>query len=394
MYAIVRENTYDPEKLARGRSALDEFRAVHAAQPGYLWSAEVEAGEGRWFVVNVWDSREAATAALPRMVPVVQRLLDPLMAAPSKLLGAGPVVATDLVHPPRPVAFRTARVGDLDIAYREAGPADAPALLLLHGFPSSSRMFMPLFPLLADQRRLVAPDLPGFGHSSAPPPGAFAYTFDRLAEVIDAFCDAIGLARYALYLQDYGGPVGFRLALAHPGRVAGIVVQNAVAHEEGLSPAWDLRRVWWRDRAAHEDEVRRSMLSIETARARHLHGPHPELIDPDTWTDEHAFLHRDGMDRIQLELAHDYRTNVASYPAWQRYLRDVHPPLLVVWGRHDPLFTERGAWAYRDDVPDAEIHLLDAGHFALDLAAPAVAALVRGFLARVAGASAPAEPRA
>jgi pimeloyl-ACP methyl ester carboxylesterase/ketosteroid isomerase-like protein len=285
------------------------------------------------------------------------------------------------VAPAHPVAFRTVRVGDVDVAYREAGPVDAPALLLLHGFPSSSRMFMPLFPLLSDRLRLVAPDLPGFGHSGAPPPEAFAYTFDHLAQVIDGFRERVGLRRHALYVQDYGGPVGFRLALAHPERIEALVIQNAVAHEEGLSPAWELRRAFWRDRAAHEEEVRRSMLALETARLRHVHGPHADRVDPDTWTDEHAFLHRPGMDRIQVELAHDYRTNVASYPAWQRWLREAQPPLLVVWGRHDPLFTEAGARAYRREVPAAEVHLLDAGHFALDLEAPTVAALVRAFLA-------------
>jgi pimeloyl-ACP methyl ester carboxylesterase len=383
MHAIVRENAYDPGKLARGQRDMDEFRAVHSAQRGYLGSIEVDAGSGKWFVVNVWDSPEAASAALPRMVPVVRRTLDPLMAGPSKLLGAGPVVATDLVRRSRPVAFRSARVGALEIAYREAGPPDAPVLLLLHGFPSSSRMFMPLFPLLSDRYRLVAPDLPGFGHSSAPAPDSFEYTFDNLARAVDEFCETIGLGSYAMYLQDYGGPVGFRLALSHRERVKGIVIQNAVAHEEGLSPAWSVRRAFWRDRAAHEEEIRRSMLSIDTARARHVHGPRPELVDPDTWTDEHAFLHRDGMDRVQLELAYDYRTNVASYPAWQRYLREARPPLLVVWGRHDPLFTERGAWAYRDDVPSAEVHFVDAGHFAIDLEAETIGALVRGFLARV-----------
>jgi pimeloyl-ACP methyl ester carboxylesterase/ketosteroid isomerase-like protein len=284
------------------------------------------------------------------------------------------------------VAFRTAHVAGVDVSYREAGPPGAPALLLLHGFPSSSRMFMPLLPLLAHRHRLIAPDLPGFGHSSAPPPESFAYTFDHLAEVVDALCSHLGLSRYALYLQDYGGPVGFRLALAHPERVRALVIQNAAAHEEGLSPAWDLRRAFWRDRARHEAEVRRAMLSLESARARHVHGPRQELVDPDTWRDEHAFLHRDGMDRIQLELAYDYRTNLAAYPAWQRWLREAQPPLLVAWGRHDPLFTERGAWAYRDDVPGAEVQLLDAGHFALDLEAEAVGELVDAFLTRRAAA--------
>jgi pimeloyl-ACP methyl ester carboxylesterase len=280
------------------------------------------------------------------------------------------------------VSFRSIEVRGSDVFYREAGPPDAPTLLLLHGFPSSSRMFMPLMPLLADRHHLIAPDYPGFGHSSSPPREAFAYTFDHLAEVVDAFCDRLGLEHFVLYLQDYGGPIGFRLAVSHPERVDALVVQNAVAHEVGLSTAWNLRRAFWRDRAAHEEEVRRSMLSAETARNRHLHGPHPEWIDPDTWTDERAFLLRDGMDRIQLELAFDYRTNVAAYGAWQAYLRARQPPLLVAWGRHDPLFTEEGALAYRADVPSAEVHLLDAGHFALDLEAETVADLVSDFVVR------------
>jgi pimeloyl-ACP methyl ester carboxylesterase len=241
-------------------------------------------------------------------------------------------------------------------------------------------MFMPLLPLLADRYRLVAPDYPGFGHSDAPSPESFAYTFDHHAQVIGAFCDGLGITHHTLYLQDCGGPVGFRLALAHPERVDALVIQNAVAHEQGLSPAWDLRRAFWGHRAAHEGKVRQSMLSRETARARHVHGPHQERIDPDTWADEHAFLNREGMDRIQLELAYDYRTNVAAYPLWQAYLRGKQPPVLVVWGRHDPLFTEAGAHAFRQDVPSAEVHLLEAGHFALDLEASAIASHIRAFL--------------
>ncbi len=282
----------------------------------------------------------------------------------------------------RPIYYRNLQVGDVGIFYRESGPSNGPPLLLLHGFPSSSRMFMPLIPLLSHRYHLIAPDFPGFGHSSAPSPASFAYTFDHLAQIIDLFCVRLGLAHYAMYIQDYGGPIGFRLALAHPERVDAIVVQNAVAHEEGLSSAWGLRRAFWRDRTAHEENVRQSMLSLDSARRRHVHGPHLESIDPDTWADEHAFLHREGMDRIQLELAYDYRNNLAAYPAWQEYLRKNRPPLLVVWGRHDPLFTERGALAYRDEVSSAEVHLLDAGHFALDLAADAVADLVDGFIAK------------
>lgn len=283
--------------------------------------------------------------------------------------------------------YRTVAVDGVDIFYREAGPKDAPILLLLHGFPSSSRMFDPLIPFLADRYRLVAPDYPGFGHSDTPPPERFAYTFDHLAAVIDDFTRALGLDRYALFLQDYGGPVGFRLALAHPERVSALVIQNAVAHEEGLDDRlWAPRREYWRDRAGHEAAVRANFISAAATRLRHVGtSPHPERYDPDLWTDELAFLTRPGQERIQLDLFYDYRTNVASYPRWQAYLRRHRPPTLVVWGRYDPSFATAGAEAYGRDVPDAEIHLLDAGHFALDEAADEIAGYVRDFLGRKLG---------
>jgi pimeloyl-ACP methyl ester carboxylesterase len=256
--------------------------------------------------------------------------------------------------------------------------------VLLHGFPSSSRMYAALIPLLADRYHLIAPDYLGFGHSEAPPPQAFAYTFDHLAQCIDGLLDGLGVHRYALFVQDYGGPVGFRLALARPERITALIVQNAVAHEEGLSALWGPRRAFWQDRAAHEETVRQNLLSLEATRQRHVGtSPHPERIDPDTWTDEHAFLSRPGMDRIQLELFYDYRTNVASYPRWQAYLRERQPPLLVVWGKYDPSFTVAGALAYGREVPEAEIHLLNAGHFALDEALGIIAALSRRFLQRL-----------
>ncbi|MFC0507132.1 alpha/beta fold hydrolase [Micromonospora costi] len=276
--------------------------------------------------------------------------------------------------------YRTAKVDGLSIFYREAGPPDAPVLLLLHGFPSSSRMFEPLLERLADRFRLVAPDYPGFGHSDAPDPGRFAYTFDRIAEVMARFATAIGVERHLLYVQDYGGPVGFRMALADPGRITGLVVQNAVAHEVGLSPLWDSRREYWRDRAGHEAAVRENFLSLDAARTRHIGtDPDPERYDPDLWTDEHAFLSRPGQAEIQLDLFYDYRTNVASYARWQEWLRRNRPRLLVVWGRYDTSFEVAEAEAYRSDVPEAEVYVLDGGHFVLDTRADEVASLVRGF---------------
>jgi pimeloyl-ACP methyl ester carboxylesterase len=280
--------------------------------------------------------------------------------------------------------YRTVAVDGVGIFYREAGPKDAPTLLLLHGFPSSSRMFDTLIPLLADRYHLVAPDYPGFGHSDAPPPERFAYTFDHLAAVIDDFTRALGLDRYALFLQDYGGPIGFRLALAHPERVGALVIQNAVAHEVGLDDKlWAPRRDYWRDRAGHEAAVRANFISADATRLRHVGtSPRPERYDPDLWTDELAFLTRPGEERIQLDLFYDYQSNVAAYPRWQAYLRQHRPPTLVVWGRYDPSFTTAGAEAYGRDVPDAEIHLLDAGHFALDEETDAIAGRIRDFLGR------------
>lgn len=276
--------------------------------------------------------------------------------------------------------YRATVVDGLSIFYREAGPADAPVLLLLHGFPSSSRMFEPLLGRLADRFRLIAPDYPGFGHSDAPEPSRFAYTFDRIAEVMARFTATIGVQRHLLYVQDYGGPVGFRMALADPGRLTGLVVQNAVAHEVGLGPLWDSRREYWRDRAGHEAAVRENFLSLDAARTRHLgDDPDPQRYDPDLWTDEHAFLSRPGQAEIQLDLFYDYRTNVASYPRWQEWLRRARPRLLVLWGRYDTSFRVAEAEAYRADVPDAEVHVLDGGHFLMDTRADEVASLVRGF---------------
>lgn len=281
----------------------------------------------------------------------------------------------------RAVLHKFVAVNGLRIFYRETGPQDAPVILLLDGFPSSSRMFGNLLPLVCAEYRLVALDYPGFGHSDAPPPTKLTYTFDRLAESVDGFTKAVGLSRYSLYLQDYGGPIGFRLAALHPERVTALIIQNAVAHIEGLSETWAIRKEFWKDRAAHEARMRAALLSPEAARSRHLAGvAHPECIDPDTWSDELAFLTRPGMADIQIDLVFDYRSNVAAYPAWQAYLRRHRPATLVVWGRHDPLFTVAGARAFKREVPDAEIHLLEANHFALDEEAERIGHVIDQFM--------------
>jgi pimeloyl-ACP methyl ester carboxylesterase len=282
------------------------------------------------------------------------------------------------------VFYRSIKVDGLSIFYREAGPADAPTLLLLHGFPSSSRMFEPLLIRLSGQFHLVAPDYPGFGHSDAPDAQAFSYTFDHLAAVIGHFTEALGLKSYSLYVQDYGGPIGLRLALAHPERIEALVVQNAVAHEDGLGPLWQKRREFWANRAANETALRENFLSLAATRQRRVgSNPNVETLNPDLWSDEFAFLSRPGQAEIQTDLFYDYRTNVASYPMWQAWLKQHRPPTLVVWGKYDPSFQVAEAEAYRRDVPDAEIHVLEAGHFALDDKPEEVAVLVRGFLERI-----------
>jgi pimeloyl-ACP methyl ester carboxylesterase len=280
------------------------------------------------------------------------------------------------------VAYRTVKVDGLAIFYRAAGPKDAPTILLLQGLPSSSRMFEPLFARLADRFHLVAPDYPGFGHSDWPDPTRFAYTFDRCADIMNHFTEALGLSRYTLYMQDYGGPVGFRMALAYPNRAGALIVQNAVAHNEGLGPLWKARRAFWADRAANEGILRTNLLSLATTRTRHVgNDPNVQLYDPDLWTDEFAFLSQPGQAEIQSDLFYDYRTNVESYPKWQAWMREKQPRLLVLWGKHDLSFEISEPEAYRRDVPKAQVHILDAGHFALDTAADEIAALIRGFAA-------------
>jgi len=281
------------------------------------------------------------------------------------------------------VSYRTVTVDGLSIFYREAGPKDAPTILLLHGLPSSSRMFEPLLSRLAEQYHLVAPDYPGFGHSDAPPPDQFAYTFDHIAQVTTDFTQALGLTKYTLYMQDYGGPVGFRMALAHPNRVDSLIVQDAVAHNEGLGANWATRRAFWADRGSHESALRTNLLSLATTRTRHVGSdPNPEKYDPDLWTDEFAFLNKPGQAEIQSDLFYDYRRNVDAYPRWQAWLQKAQPRLMVLWGKYDLSFESSEPEAYRRDVPKAQVHILNAGHFALDTAADEIANLVRAFVPR------------
>jgi pimeloyl-ACP methyl ester carboxylesterase len=281
------------------------------------------------------------------------------------------------------IHYRTIDTAGHRVFYREAGDATNPTLLLLHGFPTSSHMYRNLIPLLADRFHLVAPDLPGFGHTTSP--AGFAHTFGNLAEVIKGFTDAIQLDRYALYVFDYGAPVGFRLALARPDRVTAIVSQNGNAYQEGLSTNWDPIQRYWREPTPENRDSLRTLLTLESTKWQYVHGvPDASLVSPDGYTLDHALLARPGNAEIQLDLFRDYATNVALYPQFQAYLRTRQPPLLAVWGRNDPFFLPAGAEAYRRDNPNAVVRLLDTGHFALETHAGEIASAVRELLGRFA----------
>jgi pimeloyl-ACP methyl ester carboxylesterase len=278
--------------------------------------------------------------------------------------------------------YKRVTVDGVGIFYREAGPRDAPTLVLLHGFPSSSRQYDALIPLLAPYYHVIAPDYPGFGHSDAPPPSRYEYTFDRLSQTMHRFLDEVGIERCSFYLHDYGGPIGLRVILAQPDRLQALIVQNANAYEEGLGEKWAGIGKFWEAPAMHQ-EVVDAFLSDESTQQRHTLGAaHPERYNPDAWTDESAHLSKPGQREIQSLLLWDYRTNVASYPVWQAWLRERQPPALVIWGKNDPSFVAAGAQAYRRDLPGGEFHLLDAVHFVLDEKVDEVALLVLSFLSR------------
>ena len=282
-------------------------------------------------------------------------------------------------QPPK-VLHKTVKVGDLDIFYREAGPKDAPAILLLHGFPTSSQMFRNLIPALADKYRVVAPDYPGYGHSSMPPHDKFAYTFDNLAKVIDEFTEKVGLTKYALYVQDYGAPVGYRLAVEHPERITAIVVQNGNAYDEGLdNDFWKPIKAYWKEPKSKEKrDAIRNLLTYEATKWQYTTGvKNPELVSPDGAAHDQFLLDRKGNDEIQLDLFLSYGSNPPLYPKWQEYFRKHQPPMLIAWGKNDQIFPAAGAEPYKRDLKTLEYHLLDAGHFALETNGDEIAGLMR-----------------
>lgn len=287
-------------------------------------------------------------------------------------------------HADAAVHHRRIQIDGVELFYREAGPRNAPTLLLLHGFPTSSQMYRYLIPLLADRFHVIAPDYPGFGQSAAPSVSEFEYSFDNFAKLIDRFTQQLGLQRYTLYVMDYGAPVGFSLASAHPERVDALVVQNGNAYMEGIGAFWDPIKALWKDNSeANREVIRKAALTLDGTRWQYLHGvPDPTLVSPDAYTLDQAYLDRPGNNDIQLAMIYDYRNNLPKYPEWQAYFRKHRPPTLVVWGKNDQIFLAAGAEPYRRDNPDAEVHLLDTGHFALETHASRIAALIHDFLAR------------
>ncbi|MBV9488298.1 MAG: alpha/beta hydrolase [Verrucomicrobia bacterium] len=281
----------------------------------------------------------------------------------------------------QPVRYHTVRVNDLDVFYREAGPQNAPTILLLHGFPTSSNMFRNLIPRLAPAFHLVAPDYPGFGQSSMPSHKEFAYTFENLTNVVEQFVEQLGLTRYALYVMDYGAPMGYRLALRHPDRVQALIVQNGNAYEEGLREFWDPIKKYWNDPAPENRQAIRFLVDPTSTRWQYENGVADRtLLDPTTWTLDQVGLDRPGNDEIQLDLFYSYRTNVPLYPEFQAFFRQYQPPTLIVWGKNDVIFPPEGVAPYARDLEKVETHLLDTGHFALETHGEEIATRIEGFL--------------
>ena len=317
--------------------------------------------------------------------------MKPLIRAATKtLLGITLTLGLTSIVIGHPTLHKSVNVDGLDIFYREAGPQDAPTILLLHGFPTSSQMFRNLIPALSDKFHLVAPDYPGFGNSAMPTVAEFDYSFDNLAKVMEGFIDKLGLTKYSLYVMDYGAPVGYRLAVKYPERVQALIVQNGNAYEEGLLKFWDPFRAYWKERNDKNAQPLKDFLNLEATKWQWTHGVrNPEVISPDTWIVDQYQQDRPGNKEIQLQLFYDYGSNPPLYPQWQAYFRKYQPPTLVVWGKNDQIFPAEGAYPYKQDLKNIEFHLLDTGHFALEEDGDVIAAHIRRFLLKANVASAP-----
>ncbi|WP_312930939.1 alpha/beta fold hydrolase [Agrobacterium cavarae] len=284
---------------------------------------------------------------------------------------------------PATTHYRSMKIDGVNVFYREAGPVDGPVVVLLHGFPTSSHMFRNLIPLLADRYRVIAPDYPGFGQSDAPEHTKFEYSFGHYADVVDILLSKLGAAKYSMYVMDYGAPVGYRLALKHPDRVSGLIVQNGNAYDEGIRDFWNPIRAYWTSGAKEDREALSVLVAPETTKFQYTDGVNDlSRISPDNWVHDQALLDRPGNKDIQLDLFYDYRTNLSLYPQIQAFFRDRKPPTLVVWGKNDQIFPEEGAHPYLRDLPEAEFHLIDTGHFALEDKLDEMAPLIRSFLDR------------
>ncbi len=329
--------------------------------------------------------QNSVISSLPVIRNLVARIALALIAVTTSVIplqAADDSVVASMTH--HPTLYKTIKVNGLDIFYREAGPTDAPTLILLHGFPTSSYMFRNLIPALADKYHIIAPDYPGYGHTSMPGMNQFDYTFDNLADVVDSFIQKLDIKRYSLYVMDYGAPVGFRIAVKHPERVQSFIVQNGNAYEEGLLDFWKPFRAYWNDRSdANAAVMKNSLLTMDATHWQYTNGvQNLEMINPDNWLVDQTLMDRPGNKDIQLALFYSYGSNPPLYPKWQEYFRKYQPPMLIVWGKNDYIFPAEGAYPYSRDLKHVDFHLLNTGHFALEEDGATIATLMRSFLAK------------
>ena len=297
------------------------------------------------------------------------------------VMGAGMLIGLDAEAASTDISYKNVEVNGLDVFYREAGDKNAPTLLLLHGFPTSSHMFRNLMSELSDSYHMLAPDFPGFGNSSQPSMDDFDYTFDNLAATVEGFLDTLGVTKYSIYLMDYGAPVGFRIAAKYPERVETLIIQNGNAYDEGLREFWDPIKVYWNDRTPENAEPLTGFITPDGVKWQYTHGVRDvQAISPDNWNIDHRHLSREGNPAIQLALFYDYQSNVSLYPSWQAYFREHQPPTLIVWGKNDYIFPAEGAHPYKRDLKNLDFNLLDTGHFALEEDGDVIAAHMRRFL--------------